>query len=87
MSNIIYPIYQYILIYNIHTVLLCHKVVYVYSFNQNLEKVLKIWEDYGKSFENMGGLYIFDIYIGFYKGTLEERWELRSDVCMEGARK
>ena len=32
ISNIIYPIYQYILIYNVHTVLLCHKVVYfIYS--------------------------------------------------------
>ena len=34
--------------------LLCHKVVYVYLFKQNLEKVLKI---YGKSFKNMAGLY------------------------------
>ena len=29
-------------------------------------KVLNIWEDY-----------ILDIYIGLYKGTLEERMELR----------
>ena len=39
-----------------------------------MEKVLKMWEDY-----------ILDIYIGLYKGTLEERMELRYDVCMEGA--
>ena len=39
-----------------------------------MEKVFKIWEDY-----------ILDIYIGLYKGTLEERMELRQDVCMEGA--
>ena len=30
------------------------------------KKVLKLWEDY-----------ILDIYIGLYKGTLEERMELR----------
>ena len=41
-----------------------------------MEKVLKIWENY-----------ILVIYIGLYKGTLEERMELRSDVCMEGAHK
>ena len=41
-----------------------------------MEKVFKIWEDY-----------ILDIYIGFYKGTLEERMELRYDIYMEGARK
>ena len=32
-----------------HIVLLCHKVVYVYLFKQNLEKALKIWKNYGKS--------------------------------------
>ena len=31
-----------------------------------MENVLKIWEDY-----------ILDIYTGLYKGTLEERIELR----------
>ena len=36
-----------------------------------MEKVVKIWEDY-----------ILDIYIGLYKGTLEERMELRQDVCI-----
>ena len=39
--------------------LLCHKVVYVYLFKQNMEKVLKI---YGKSCKNMGGLYIGHLY-------------------------
>ena len=36
-----------------------------------MEEVVKIWEDY-----------ILDIYIGLYKGTLEERMELRQDVCI-----
>ena len=49
-------------------------MVYAYLFKQNLENVLKnieIWEDY-----------ILDIYIGLYKGTLEERMKLRQDVCI-----
>ena len=33
-----------------------------------MEKVFKIWD------------YMLDIHIGLYKGTLEERMELRSDV-------
>ena len=56
--------------------LLCHKVVYVYLFKQNLEKVLKLWEDYGKSFKKMED-YILDSYIGLYKGTLEETMEIK----------
>ena len=36
-----------------------------------MEKVLKIWQDY-----------ILDINVALYKGTLEERMELREDVCI-----
>ena len=48
------PYINICLIYNIHTVLLCHKVVYVYLFKPNFGKVLKIWENYGKSFKKYG---------------------------------
>ena len=37
-----------------------------------MENVLNIWEDY-----------MLDIYIGLYKGTLEERLELRQDVVQK----
>ena len=59
--------------------LLCHKVVYVYLFIQNLEKVLKIYEKVLQIWKD----YILDIYIGLYKGTLEERMELRQDVVQK----
>ena len=36
-----------------------------------MEKVFKIGEDY-----------ILDIYIGLYKGTLEEKIELKQDGCI-----
>ena len=66
--------------------ILCCKVVYVYLFKQNLEKMLKIcgksskniWKKFQKIWED----YIVDINIGLYKGTLEH---ILHTVCMEGA--
>ena len=67
--------------------LICHKVVYVYLFKQNLEKALKI---YGKSFKNKEGLYIGHLYWIIQRNTGGKngiKVRCLHAVCMEGARK
>ena len=63
--------------------LLCHKVVYAYLFKQTLEKVLKL---YGKSFKNMGGLYIRHLYWIIQRNTRRKNG-IKVRCCTEGALK
>ena len=61
--------------------LLCHKVVYVSLFKQNLEKVLKI---YGKSFKSMGGIYIGHLYWIIQRNTRRKNG-IKVRCCGAGA--